>query len=61
MAAEPAGKPYISVLFECCSVYQRIYINKDRTAYEGRCPKCLAPVDVKIGPGGTDTRFFTAT
>ena len=46
--------------FKCCNVYTRIYINRDRTAYVGFCPKCTAKVEVKIGPGGTDARFFTA-
>jgi len=55
------GKKYIGIKFECCRVYQRIYVNRDNTAYEGRCPKCLRLVKVKIAPGGTDQRFFTGT
>lgn len=51
-------KKFISVLFRCCNVYNRIYINKDETAYAGWCPKCLKPVRFKIGEGGTDTRIF---
>lgn len=53
-------KKFIGVHFECCNVYRRIYVNKDKTAYEGRCPKCFRPLMIKIGPGGTDTRFFKA-
>lgn len=55
-----AGKKCIYVLFECCGVYCHIYKNKNATAYEGRCPKCLRPISVKIGEGGTNQRFFRA-
>ncbi len=47
-------------MFECCNVYQRIYLNKDKNAYEGRCPKCYKLVKAKVGPGGTNARMFRA-
>jgi len=53
-------KRYIGILFECCNVYRRIYINKDGNAYEGRCPLCYGKVKVTIGPQGTDQRIFKA-
>lgn len=53
-------KKFIGIMFKCCSVYARIYQNKDGTAYVGRCPKCMTPVSVKIGEGGTNQRFFNA-
>lgn len=53
-----APKPYLSVQFKCCSVYQRIYRNNDATAYEGRCPRCAKPVRFLVGQGGTSERFF---
>jgi len=56
--ATPGPRPYLSVLFECCSVYQRIYRDLDGTQYKGRCPRCGRSVTFAVGPGGTTTRFF---
>ena len=53
-----AQKKFLGLKFTCCGVYSRVYVNHDGTAYEGRCPKCLKPVKLKIGEGGTDNRFF---
>jgi len=39
-------------------VYGRIYANAGGTAYEGRCPRCLHPIRVRIdAQSGVDTRF----
>ena len=51
---------FLGVKFACCDVYSRIYVNREGTAYEGRCPKCFKPLQILIGPGGSDSRFFTA-
>ncbi|MFW5858318.1 MAG: hypothetical protein ACOCX4_10590 [Planctomycetota bacterium] len=54
-------RSFLSIYFECCSVYARIYKNKAGTHYVGWCPKCVRQVRVKIGPGGQDTRIFRAS
>lgn len=59
-APEVDRKKFVGVRFHCCSLYVRVYVNKDGTAYEGRCPKCAKPVRLKIGEGGTSNRFFDA-
>ena len=55
-----SARRFVGVHFVCCDVYTRVYINRDATAYEGNCPKCARRVRLRIGPGGTDSRFFTA-
>lgn len=54
------GRPWLAIHWRCCQVYNRVYRNADGTAYEGRCPKCGRPVTVRVGPGGTNNRFFEA-
>ncbi len=49
---------FLGVMFECCGVYGRLYKNKAGTHYTGYCPKCMKPVKIKIGEGGTTERFF---
>ena len=53
-------RPWIAVSWKCCSVYSRIYRNRQGDAYEGRCPKCTKRVTASIGSGGTSNRFFEA-
>jgi hypothetical protein len=57
---EPGGRRFVGVNFVCCDVYTRVYINRDETAYEGNCPRCAKRVRLRIGPEGTNARFFKA-
>ncbi len=59
----PAGgkRNWLGIQFECCTTYSRIYKNGAGTAYVGWCPRCGRRVNVAVGPGGTDARFFRAT
>lgn len=55
---DASERKFLGLNFTCCGVYSRVYVNREGTAYEGRCPKCLKHVKLKIGEGGTDSRFF---
>ena len=53
-------RKFLGVMFQCCRVYSRVYINKQNTAYTGMCPRCGKRVEFKVGREGTDSRFFDA-
>ena len=57
-ASPGTQRPYLSVHFACCGVYQRVYRSPDGNTYAGRCPKCTVPVRFVVGPGGTSARCF---
>jgi len=53
-------KPFLMIWFRCCAAYGRLNKSPDGTQYTGRCPKCLAKLEVPVGEGGTSRRMFEA-
>lgn len=53
-------RPFLGVLFKCCHVYARIYLNRHGTAYSGGCPKCGKRLTVRAVKGGSSSRFWEA-
>ena len=54
----PQSRPFLSVQFACCSVYQRVYRDPTGDHYRGRCPRCGKSVTFAVGEGGTSSRAF---
>jgi len=51
-------RQFVGIIFDCCNVYQRIYMNKSKTSYVGYCPRCCKKVEFKISPYGSKDRFY---
>jgi hypothetical protein len=58
--ASGTAKRFLMVWYRCCHAYGRMYRNSQQTMYVGRCPKCGARVQARIGPDGTNQRCFEA-
>ena len=54
-------RPYLRIYFECANEYVRVYRRPDQQYYLARCPKCSMTKRFRVGPGGTDNRFFQLT
>jgi hypothetical protein len=52
------SRPYLSVQFDCCGVYQRVYRDRDGQSYTARCPRCGKTARFAVGEGGTRSRCF---
>jgi hypothetical protein len=53
-------RKYLGIHFACCNIYGRIY-NHSRKQYEGKCPRCLRSLTIRVGSGGVSNRFFVAS
>ncbi len=51
-------RDFIGILFDCCHVYARIYINSAGTAFEGHCPCGMKRVVIPISEDGSSDRFL---
>ena len=55
-------RPFLGVHMRCCNVYIRLYLNADKKAYVGWCPRCAKQVRVEVvQEGGSTGRFFEAS
>jgi len=55
---QPLRRKFIGVLFDCCNIYRRIYLNDEETAYEGKCPACSRSVRMIIDPSSSNSQRF---
>lgn len=61
-SGKPAARPFLGIHMKCCNAYTRAYLTAAGDAYAGWCPRCAAPVRVKVvKEGGSSGRFFEAS
>ena len=59
--ATEKGKPFLGVRYVNCQTYGRLYLNDEKKAYVGCCPRCGKRYQVLIGHKGTNSRMFIAS
>ena len=55
-----AGRPFVGLMFRCCNVYRRAYLNAKGTAYTASCPRCSERARINVSPKGAKSRFFSS-
>ncbi|MEE9390968.1 MAG: hypothetical protein V3W41_00510 [Planctomycetota bacterium] len=58
--SKPKTRGFLGIFFDCCQTYGRIYANAANSHYAGHCPRCLRPIRIRIGQGGSKQRLFRA-
>ncbi len=59
---QPQERSFVGVHMKCCNVYTRAYLNVQRDAFVGWCPRCAGQMRIRVvEEGGTDARFFEAS
>jgi hypothetical protein len=54
-------RPHVGVKMNCCNVYIYAYVNAQKEAFVGWCPKCARQVRIPIvKEGGSTSRVFEA-
>ena len=51
-------RPFVGIHFKRYNVYSRSYLNKQRNAFVGWCPKCAKKVTLNIPPDGDVSQFL---
>jgi len=54
-------RQFLGVNFACCTVYGRIYVNRQGSAFTGNCPRCGRRIVVELDPDGPSDRFLSVS
>lgn len=58
MPEAPQPRPHRGILFTCCNVYARVYLNAKEDAFVGWCPRCAKRLELRVDPDGSSDLFF---